>query len=314
MPAVLAVLLLLVSKNQSLALISILFSTLSWCCLWSSKRGLIQQTDVAIGFMCLAMAVVGIVFQGTVRAAVGFIFVGAVACAGTFLDRKALIATVSVSVGSLSLLTWLETQGYLHAADPSVGWGQLIADLLALARVSQSSLERAHVDLTGMAEQVLLAERGNQPERTMRWLVNPNLQCHCDPHLTRIALDNLLGNAFKYTRDQASPHIEVGQWPLESAHAGTFFLLDNGVGFNMAHSDKLFKPFHRLHMPSAFDGTGIGLATVRRIVERHGGFIMAHAIEGQGAIFAFAFNDHVQPPSAQAVATRLQTAALTTSG
>lgn len=185
---------------------------------------------------------------------------------------------------------------------------QLIADLLALARVSQSSLSRTHVGLSGMAEQILQSEQSKTPERALRWRVSPGLQCHCDQRLTRIALDNLLGNALKYTREQPSTLIEIGQWPSDSAHAGTFYVRDNGVGFNMVHSDKLFKPFQRLHMPNAFDGTGIGLATVRRIVERHGGFVMGHAREGQGAIFAWSFSPEVQPPSPEDLSQVMQTA------
>ena len=183
---------------------------------------------------------------------------------------------------------------------------QLIADLLALARVSQGDLARSHLDLSGLAEQVLLSAHGRQPERAVRWQVTPGLHCLCDPHLSRIALENLLGNAIKYTREQPSALIEVGQWHGTGAQAGAFYVRDNGVGFSMDHSDKLFKPFQRLHMPSAFDGTGIGLATVRRIVERHGGFIMGHGQEGVGAIFVFAFSSLVQPPLPQDLALMLK--------
>jgi signal transduction histidine kinase len=112
----------------------------------------------------------------------------------------------------------------------------------------------------------------------------------CDPRLARIALENLLGNAVKYTRDQPQPLIEMGRHSLAGASPGLFFVRDNGVGFDMAHADKLFKPFQRLHMPSSgFEGTGIGLATVRRIVERHGGHIEGRAEPGAGAEFRFSF-------------------------
>ena len=160
----------------------------------------------------------------------------------------------------------------------------LIADMLALARVSQGTIELARTDLSAMAEQVLNSEHAKQPDRPLRWHIEAGLHSQCDPRLARIALENLLGNALKYTRNQPAPLIEVGRVPGLS---GEFFVRDNGVGFNMAYADKLFKPFQRLHMPSEFEGTGIGLATVRRIVERHGGSISGTATVGQGAEFRF---------------------------
>jgi PAS domain S-box-containing protein len=170
----------------------------------------------------------------------------------------------------------------------------LIADLLALARVSQGTMELVHTDLSAMAEQVLKNERARQPARPLRWHIEPGLLSPCDARLARIALENLLGNAVKYTRDQPDPLIEVGRVP---GTPGGFFVRDNGVGFNMAYADKLFKPFQRLHMPSEFEGTGIGLATVRRIVERHGGSISGAAKVGQGAEFRFS----LERPCVQAV-------------
>ena len=170
----------------------------------------------------------------------------------------------------------------------------LIADLLALARVSQGTMELVHTDLSAMAEQVLKNERARQPARPLRWHIEPGLLSPCDARLARIALENLLGNAVKYTRDQPDPLIEVGRVP---GTPGEFFVRDNGVGFNMAYADKLFKPFQRLHMPSEFEGTGIGLATVRRIVERHGGSISGAAQVGQGAEFRFS----LERPCVQAV-------------
>lgn len=160
----------------------------------------------------------------------------------------------------------------------------LIADLLALARVSQGTMELVRTDLSAMAEQVLKSERARQPDRPLRWHIDVGLFSPCDARLARIALENLLGNAVKYTRDQPDPLIEVGR---VRDTPGEFFVRDNGVGFNMAYADKLFKPFQRLHMPSEFEGTGIGLATVRRIVERHGGSISGAAQVGQGAEFRF---------------------------
>ncbi|HEY9095294.1 MAG TPA: ATP-binding protein, partial [Hydrogenophaga sp.] len=115
---------------------------------------------------------------------------------------------------------------------------------------------------------------------------HPNMSARCDERLMRIALENLFENARKFTRDEANPLIEFG---CEAQNTPAwFYVKDNGVGFSMAHANKLFKPFQRLHMPSAgFEGTGIGLATVRRIVERHGGSIYAEGTESQGAVFRF---------------------------
>jgi PAS domain S-box-containing protein len=176
----------------------------------------------------------------------------------------------------------------------------LIADLLALARVSQGQIELTQTNLSELTEQVMQAEQAKQPERRLQWRIEPGLVCVCDFRLMRIALENLLGNAVKYTRDQPEPVIEVGRVPGEVGAPLTFFVRDNGVGFNMAYADKLFKPFQRLHMPSEFDGTGIGLATVRRIVERHGGSVSGTAKVGQGAEFRVAMG----PVRAPATSTK----------
>ena len=163
----------------------------------------------------------------------------------------------------------------------------LIADLLALARISQGQLELSVVDLSAMANQILQIEQERQPERALRWQIAPGLTCLCDERLTRIALENLLGNAVKYTSKRPDPLIELGQLAGQAGGPEQMFVSDNGVGFDMAHADKLFKPFQRLHMPGEFDGRGIGLATVRRIVERHGGSIHGESAPGAGATFRF---------------------------
>lgn len=170
----------------------------------------------------------------------------------------------------------------------------LINDLLALARVSQGRLDRQTVDLSALASQVLLQERQKHPHRDIEYRVEPDLKAHCDPRLARIALENLLANAFKYTRTRERTLIEWGWLPTRDDQPGMFFVRDNGVGFDMAYADKLFKPFQRLHMPSEFEGTGIGLATVRRIIERHGGSIQGDGTPGVGAVFSFSFGD---PPA-----------------
>jgi PAS domain S-box-containing protein len=172
----------------------------------------------------------------------------------------------------------------------------LIADLLALARVSQGQMEMGLTNLSEIAEQVMQAEQAKHPGRPLAWRIEPGLVSVCDARLARIALENLLGNAVKYTQDQAQPLIEMGRCQDDDPARATFFVRDNGVGFNMAYADKLFKPFQRLHGPSEFEGTGIGLATVRRIVDRHGGHIQGLGRPGEGAEFRFSLTPATASP------------------
>lgn len=175
---------------------------------------------------------------------------------------------------------------------------KLIADLLALAHISQGVLQWQTVDLSALCEDILTSEQTLLPSRRLHWQVAPGLRTEADERLARIALENLLRNAVKYTRDRKDARIEVGQLPGTRGMPGAFYVRDNGTGFDMAYAHRLFQPFQRLHMPSAgFDGTGIGLATVRRIVERHGGNIRAEAAPDQGACFTFSFGP--APVSAQ---------------
>lgn len=166
---------------------------------------------------------------------------------------------------------------------------RLITDLLALARVSQGQLQRSLVDVSDLAEGVLRQERHRDPTREIEVVIAPGLKANCDPRLAQVVLENLLGNAWKYTRHQPQPRIEFGQTPTAPDEPPVFYIRDNGAGFDMARVDRLFKPFTRLHTPQEFEGTGIGLATVRRIIERHGGQIHATATVGEGATFWFGF-------------------------
>jgi PAS domain S-box-containing protein len=173
--------------------------------------------------------------------------------------------------------------------------GSLISALLALARVSQAPLQRETVDLSELVRTILKDELDKRPGRAIRLHITEGLQAQCDPQLARIALENLLGNALKYTRDQSPSVIEFGCEKSDEKNEVRYFVRDNGVGFNMAYAGKLFKPFQRLHMDSEFEGTGIGLATVRRIIERHSGDISATSAPGNGATFSFSLGD---PPCA----------------
>lgn len=172
--------------------------------------------------------------------------------------------------------------------------GSLIKDLLALARVSQTQLQRTWSNLSDMAQEVIRQERQQDPENPVEVIIEPELFADCDPHLAQIALENLLGNAWKYSRNTSQPRIEFGRVPHSVTSAPMFFVRDNGAGFDMSRSDRLFKPFTRLHQPSEFQGSGIGLATVHRIIERHGGQIHGEGEVGRGAVFQFRFGRTIQ--------------------
>lgn len=165
----------------------------------------------------------------------------------------------------------------------------LINDLLALARVSQTQLQRTRINLSEMAEEVIQQERHRDPAHVADVEITPNLFADCDARLAKIVLENLLGNAWKYSHKVPRPRIELGHVPGGPSGAAVYFVRDNGAGFEMARSDRLFKPFTRLHHPSEFQGSGIGLATVRRIIERHGGQITGEGAVNQGCIFRFSF-------------------------
>ncbi|MGV3494958.1 MAG: PAS domain-containing protein [Ramlibacter sp.] len=160
---------------------------------------------------------------------------------------------------------------------------QLIEGLLALAQVSQVQLIRAPVNLSEMASEILMRLQAEQPQRSVRWRVAPGLTVLGDLRLMRSVLENLLGNAWKFTAQREDAQIEVGA----SAERGEYFVRDNGVGFDMAYADRLFGTFQRLHADDEFPGTGIGLATVARAISRQGGRIWARAAPGEGATFFF---------------------------
>jgi signal transduction histidine kinase len=161
----------------------------------------------------------------------------------------------------------------------------LIDDLLHLSRVTRAPLERRMVDITSVAEGVAAELASRNPDRQVLCVIEPGLRASADPHLLTIAFENLLGNAWKFSGHREDAHIEVGQ--ASNGGEPIYFVRDNGAGFSMAYSDKLFGAFQRLHGEAEFEGTGIGLATVKRIITRHGGTVWASAAEGQGATFYF---------------------------
>jgi signal transduction histidine kinase len=163
--------------------------------------------------------------------------------------------------------------------------GQLIEDLLNLSRVSRGALERRPLDLGEMAGQVIAELQQHEPQRKVETSIWDGMQVDADPRLMRAALENLLSNAWKFTAKTVPARIEVGR--LRDGGHSTYFVRDNGAGFDMAYADKLFGAFQRLHSVDDFPGTGIGLATVQRIVHRHGGRIWADGQVGKGAVFFF---------------------------
>lgn len=164
--------------------------------------------------------------------------------------------------------------------------GQLIDDLLMLSRISRQELRRSRVDLAALAESIVKELRDREPDRKVALSVEAGLAAHADARLTRVLLENLLGNAWKFTSKTAEARIEFSA-AEEADGARVFVVRDNGAGFDMAYSEQLFRPFQRLHQAHEFEGTGIGLATVRRIVARHGGRVWAEAKPGSGATFFF---------------------------
>jgi PAS domain S-box-containing protein len=163
--------------------------------------------------------------------------------------------------------------------------GQLIDDLLNLSRLTRQEMSREPVDLSAMAERLLAELRERDPGRAVTVAVEPGLSADADPRLMQVALGNLLSNAWKFTSRRAGASIQFG---ANSGNGPTvFYVRDNGAGFDMAYVDKLFGAFQRLHAATEFEGTGIGLATVQRVVRRHGGRVWADAAPDQGATFYF---------------------------
>lgn len=172
--------------------------------------------------------------------------------------------------------------------------GELIDDLLAYSRLGRAELHPVAVPLATLLEQVLQDLAGEESDRTVEWHIAPLPTIVGDPTLLRVALQNLLSNALKFTRHRHPAIIEVGS----RTEAGiTFFIRDNGAGFDMRFKDKLFKPFQRLHPQEDYEGTGIGLANVQRVVTRHGGRAWAEGVPDQGATF-YLFIPSEDPESA----------------
>jgi len=164
--------------------------------------------------------------------------------------------------------------------------GQLIDDLLKLARVTRADLNFETIDLSAMAQTTLARLTNAHQDRSVNWQVHPGLRTTGDARLLQIVMTNLIENAWKFTGKRSEAHIEFGMRD-DRGEAREYFVRDNGAGFDATYASKLFGAFQRLHHAGDFPGTGIGLATVQRIVMRHGGRVRAEGALGEGATFSF---------------------------
>jgi light-regulated signal transduction histidine kinase (bacteriophytochrome) len=161
----------------------------------------------------------------------------------------------------------------------------LINDLLRLSRISRAIMNEEAINLTSKAERIADELRKLDPDRNVEFRIEQNVLGEGDKKLIYQALENLMQNAWKYTRDSEKSVIEFGS--LQKDDKTVYYVRDNGAGFDMEYVDKLFQPFQRLHTSEDFSGTGIGLSIVERIIRRHGGKVWAEGKEGQGATFYF---------------------------
>ena len=182
-------------------------------------------------------------------------------------------------------------KGYLlRIREASLRMNQIIDDLLRLSRIIRSDLRLEPIDLSLLIQSISDTCRNASPNRNVELIIAPHVRVMADMNLIQLALENLIGNAWKFTQKAADSRIEFGVDIQETDRTSgeiTCFIKDNGVGFDMTLADKLFTPFQRLHPQSEFSGTGIGLAIVHRIIAKHGGRIWAEAQVGGGAIFYF---------------------------
>jgi light-regulated signal transduction histidine kinase (bacteriophytochrome) len=163
--------------------------------------------------------------------------------------------------------------------------GHLIDDLLKLSRVTRSEMNRERINLSSMVHTIAESLRKQHPDRPAEFIIADGLAAYGDGRLLTVALENLLSNAWKFSEKSSQIVIQFGTVEKNGNHA--FFVKDNGVGFDMTYAGKLFNPFQRLHRTEEFPGTGIGLATVKRIVTRHGGQVWIESEEGKGTTVYF---------------------------
>jgi len=185
----------------------------------------------------------------------------------------------------------VEEVGWLQKiSDAAARMDRLTEDLLRLSRITRSELKREPLDLGMLAREIAHELRHSDPSRDVIFALADSLETRADPVLMRVALSNLLGNAWKYTGRQPQALISFGKEQRE--HCDVYCVRDNGAGFDMAYASKLFAPFQRLHSAREFPGSGVGLACVARVIHKHGGRIWADAKTGEGAAFFFTIPDN----------------------
>ena len=162
---------------------------------------------------------------------------------------------------------------------------ELIEDMLKLSRITRSEMDIIKVNLSNIAKSITDELRKSQPQRIVNIKIADSLEDWADPRLMRIVLENLLGNAWKFTGEKEPAEIEFGL--IKKDEAEIYFVRDNGAGFDMEYAHKLFAPFQRLHNIEEYPGTGIGLAIIKRIIHRHGGKVWAEGVPDKGATFYF---------------------------
>ncbi len=192
-----------------------------------------------------------------------------------------------------------EGQGMLHEISVAgQRMNDLITDLLDFARCTGSPLNRSQVNLSHMAQNIAARFMQDHPNRKVRLSIQPDVVVQADARLMAVALENLLNNAFKYSRNREVAEISLGTQQEDEGQV--VFVRDNGAGFDAALAAELFAPFRRQHTDAQFEGTGVGLAIVARIVRRHGGQIRAESTVGHGATFLFTLPDPILPPEGPA--------------
>jgi light-regulated signal transduction histidine kinase (bacteriophytochrome) len=192
----------------------------------------------------------------------------------------------------------LDAEGRAHikrVREAAQRMGRLIDDMLQLSKITRSEVVYREVDLSAEARTVVEHLRANQPERHVDVKIGDCMLRKADPGLVRIIIDNLIGNAWKYSAENPAAYIEFNCTDIGGTTV--YYVRDNGVGFDEAYSDKLFRPFERLHSERRFKGTGIGLATVARAVQRMGGEVWAESRLGEGASFYFTLDARRPAPS-----------------
>ena len=176
-------------------------------------------------------------------------------------------------------------QDYLRrTCDAGLQMDKLIDDLLKLSRVSRSEIQQAEINLSGIAQEIAGQLAKTEPNRKVEFSISEGIVANGDERLLRLVIDNLLRNSWKFTQKRPDARIEFGR---SNGEASPFFVRDNGVGFDMAYAGKLFGVFQRLHSQAEFSGSGVGLAIVQRVINRHGGKVWADAKVNSGATFYF---------------------------